>query len=233
MSRSNHNVWSIAILSVAVPALALSAIACGGEPIDVVPQTEEVSPGTAGPSSGATAVPANGTVSGTNPGAGAAAAPWPLVINFQPHDMAAPTGTLADTGEVFGDRGQGLSYGWTVDHTARAVVYDRPLEGIDERFWSLVEMLPGDARWEIAVPNGRYSVRVVVGAPIIFGYPQRISVEGVATVDETPAEYEPWVAGTSVVQVSDGRISVGNTDGVDHNRLCFVEIAPETPAPSP
>ena len=36
-------------------------------------------------------------------------------INFQDSDSETPDGYLADIGEIFGDRGNGYSYGWDVD----------------------------------------------------------------------------------------------------------------------
>lgn len=42
-------------------------------------------------------------------------------VNFQPAGVLPPAGWLADTGEAFGDRGNGFSYGWSADNTANAV----------------------------------------------------------------------------------------------------------------
>jgi glucose/arabinose dehydrogenase len=39
-------------------------------------------------------------------------------INFQPAGVPVPAGYLADTGAVFGNRGNGQSYGWNADNTA-------------------------------------------------------------------------------------------------------------------
>ena len=39
------------------------------------------------------------------------------LLNFQPTAAPIPTRYLADTGQVFGSRGNGLSYGWSSDHT--------------------------------------------------------------------------------------------------------------------
>ena len=41
-------------------------------------------------------------------------------INFQPADSDVPEGYLADAGQVFGDQGNGFSYGWDRDITADA-----------------------------------------------------------------------------------------------------------------
>src|SRR5262249_10127994 len=39
-------------------------------------------------------------------------------INFQPASAAVPVGYLADTGAVFGNRGNGYTYGWNADCSA-------------------------------------------------------------------------------------------------------------------
>src|SRR5687768_17539168 len=39
-------------------------------------------------------------------------------VNFQPAGAAVPAGYVADVGLVYGDRGNGLSYGWDATNTA-------------------------------------------------------------------------------------------------------------------
>ncbi len=78
-------------------------------------------------------------------------------INFQPASVGAPQDYLIDSGAVFGDRGNGLRYGWSSDISASA--RRRGSNDVrDQRYDTLLHMyLPSqgyDASWEIAVPNG-------------------------------------------------------------------------------
>ncbi|HET6146107.1 MAG TPA: hypothetical protein VFH68_01125 [Polyangia bacterium] len=161
---------------------------------------------------------------GAAPEEPAATATDALRIDFQPRDAATSPGYFPDTGEVFGERGNGLHYGWTIAHTESAYSFERPFSALDVRLWTLIEMDGGAAAaWEIAVPTGSYLVTVVAGGPQVAA-PQRVSVEGVPVLDVTPGDYAPWVKGSAVVFVSDGRLSLANPGGGPGTRLCSVDI---------
>src|SRR5689334_19631369 len=79
-------------------------------------------------------------------------------INFQKATPAAPAGYFIDSGQVFGDRGNGLAYGWDADNTASARDRNNSLSP-NQRYDTLTHMqLYGTRTWEIAVPNGSYTV---------------------------------------------------------------------------
>ena len=48
-----------------------------------------------------------------------------IMINFQPPTMIVPEGYLKDSGALFGDRGNGYSYGWSCDLEALGDYRDR------------------------------------------------------------------------------------------------------------
>jgi hypothetical protein len=52
-------------------------------------------------------------------------------------------------------------------------------------------------------------------------------VEGVLTVSGSPSSAARWVEGTSVVTVSDGRLTLRSGSGAVNNKLCFVKIWPQ------
>src|SRR4051812_13091767 len=79
-----------------------------------------------------------------------------VAINFQPAPSAIPDGYFADTGATFGDRGNGMSFGWNADNSANT--RDKNLTS-DQRYDTLAHMQKGGTfTWEIAVPNGDYAV---------------------------------------------------------------------------
>ena len=160
--------------------------------------------------------------------------PGPTIhVNFQPSSASAPAGYLIDAGLVYRDRGNGQSYGWNADNTAQ--MRDRSSSASpDQRYDTLAYMqrpLNPDAFWEVAVPNGTYVVRVVAGDPAYFDSSYKILVEGVLTVNGTSSSASRWVEGTSTVTVSDGRITIRNAPGATSNKICFVDITPQGPAP--
>jgi hypothetical protein len=147
-------------------------------------------------------------------------------INFQPAAAPVPASHLADSGLIFGNRGNGQSYGWNADNTAQT--RDRNLANSpDQRYDTLTHLQkPGnpDAFWEIAVPNGTYRVRVVSGDASYFDSVFRLSAENVLTVNGTPNSSTRWIEGTSTVTVADGRLTLRNASGASNNKICFVEI---------
>jgi YVTN family beta-propeller protein len=154
--------------------------------------------------------------------------PFPVVkINFQPTGAAVPAGYLRDDGAVFGNRGNGHSYGWNVSNTS--FTRDRnSTRSPDQRYDTLNHMQKsgGGRSWEIAVPNGTYEVVVVSGDADHIDSVFRLTVEGVLTVSGTPTSATRWFAGTNTVTVSDGRLTVSNGTGSSNNKICFIDITP-------
>ena len=68
-----------------------------------------------------------------------------------------------DSGDVFGSRGNGQTYGW--NQSATSFSRDRNnLNSPDQQHDTLIHtQLYGTRTWEIAVPNGQYSVHLVAG----------------------------------------------------------------------
>jgi hypothetical protein len=82
----------------------------------------------------------------------------------------------------------------------------------------------GTFTWELAVPNGTYSVKVVAGDPSYFDSVYKINAEAVTIVNGTPSSGTRWFEGTASVTVSDGRLTLSNASGSSNNKLCFVEV---------
>src|SRR5207249_276764 len=100
-------------------------------------------------------------------------------INFQDSTSAGFSGYLADRGAAFGARGNGFSYGWNANNSANAINRNLP-NSRDERYDTLNQMQSSsnpNAFWEIAVPNGTYTVRLVAGDPGFFDSVYKINVE--------------------------------------------------------
>ncbi|RKY05295.1 MAG: hypothetical protein DRP66_10695, partial [Planctomycetota bacterium] len=88
----------------------------------------------------------------TDPGGG-------IYINFQPSGSPVPSGYLVDSGDAYGDRGNGQMYGWD---TTVAETHDRDINP-DQRYDTLIQM--DNDTWELEVPNGNYVVDLVMGDP--------------------------------------------------------------------
>jgi hypothetical protein len=153
-------------------------------------------------------------------------------VNFQSATQGSrevPEGYLPDYGDVFGDRGNGWSYGWTVDKTASS--RDRDIDP-DQRYDthnSLNMWNTGMGNWEIELPNATYDIYIVGGDPGYLDSTQSYIVEGVTVEDPTP--YPPgnttgskFDECTVTVAVNDGRLTIEPVSGVGYVKICFVHI---------
>jgi hypothetical protein len=156
------------------------------------------------------------------------AAAFSLKVNFQPASSAVPSGYVADSGAVYGDRGNGYTYGWDA---SGAQTRDRDsASSLDQRYDTLLMMHDGGPyTWEAAVPNGTYVVHVVMGDADYNNSVYKLNVEGVLTVDGTPTGSNRWIEGTQTVTVSDGKLTISNASGSDNNKIDFVEITSASP----
>jgi N-acetylneuraminic acid mutarotase len=149
-------------------------------------------------------------------------------VNFQPAASPVPAGYVADGGAVFGDRGAGLSYGWNAPNANYA--RDRnDARSPDQRYDTVNQMqrAGGGTVWEIAVPNGTYSVRIVAGDAGAYDSNYAISAEGTTVVSGKPTSVVRWYEGTKSITVTDGRLTVTSAAGSANNKICFIDIRQE------
>jgi len=145
-------------------------------------------------------------------------------INFQAPTTAVPSGYLADSGNLFADRGNGLSYGWNVNHTDET--RDRG-GSTDPRLASLIQMHSGGT-WEIAVPNGAYNVTVSVGDGG-FASSYTLNVEGVNYWTNQSLAAAQFASLTKTVMVSDGRLTINQGAAPEEStRINYVLLSATT-----
>ncbi|MEL7160480.1 MAG: putative Ig domain-containing protein, partial [Bacteroidota bacterium] len=167
-------------------------------------------------------------------------------INFQDDSFAPPTGYLADEGAAYGDRGNGLIYGWIDPVTelpldafasARGAARDVTDASSDEikRLHSLNmfdRKNAGEPRdWEIALPNGTYVVELAAGDPDFTDSRHTIRAEGVTVIDDfVPTLADFFAVGTATVEVLDGKLTLDDVgagaDELGNSKILYVNIAP-------
>src|SRR5581483_12444356 len=133
-------------------------------------------------------------------------------INFEsPATTGTYPGYVADIGSVYGARGGGLTFGWSAANQSNARQRNSRLSA-DLRYDTLNQMQANGAalKWEIAVPNGTYSVHLVAGDPKYFDSVYKLKVENTTVLTGTPSSSKRWFEATASVQVSDGRLTVSN-----------------------
>jgi hypothetical protein len=147
-----------------------------------------------------------------------------IKINFQPAGAPTPDGYLVDDGSQYSNRGNGYTYGWDRDN--RANLRDREAGSSPNQAYDTFAHMQrsGTFTWKMAMRTGQYQVRVVAGDPNEYDSVYRIQVEGVMVVNGTPSASSPWMDGTVVVNVNDGKLSITNASGSRNNKIAFIEI---------
>jgi glucose/arabinose dehydrogenase len=125
------------------------------------------------------------------------------LINFQPAGAPIPTRYAPDSGEVFGLRSNGWSYGWSSDHTTMG--RERGAEA-DQRLDTLIHFHQGQS-WELALPNGLYEVTAAVG-DASFSSTYTLNVESVNYWNSLALTAGDFRVKTLQVTVGDGRLTL-------------------------
>ena len=154
-------------------------------------------------------------------------------IDFAAEGTVPDDGYALDAGAAFGDRGNGLQYGWSQESTG--LFRDRGTAHPERRYNTIAHMeLMGDRTWELAVPAaGVYQVRIVSGDPVYLNGDYKIDAEGTPVVRGTPTAEQPFVDATADVTVTDGRLTLTSADGSYNNRLNFIEVTRIDPDADP
>ncbi|HAT09221.1 MAG TPA: hypothetical protein DCS97_01180, partial [Planctomycetes bacterium] len=144
-------------------------------------------------------------------------------INFQPAAAAPFAGYQVDDGSVYGDRGNGSTYGWATVNTANT--RDRnAATSIDQRYDTLNHLQKTTGQgWSLAVPNGTYEVHLVCGDPSYTDTVNTIAIEGSVSTD--PDGQDNFDEYTVQVTVSDGRLNIAPGTGAINAKLSFIEVS--------
>ena len=93
----------------------------------------------------------------------------------------------------------------------------------DQRYDTLEQFTT--QKWEIAVPNGTYSVHIVAGDPGYIDSVYKINAENVTVVSGTPTSGQHWFDATATVTVSDGQLTLTSGSGYSNNKIDFIEVS--------
>ncbi len=167
-------------------------------------------------------------------------------INFQDNTFLPPAGYTADVGQAYGDQGQGLFFGWInpitkapQENASSARGTERGVSNASSEEDKLLRSLnmfnranvipPVPRDWEIAVPNGRYTVELAAGDPDFYDSRHTIRAEGVPVIDGfVPTASDYYRTGTATVEVTDGKLTlddVGAT-GAGNSKILYLNLAP-------
>ncbi len=158
--------------------------------------------------------------------AGTLSAGETVKINFQLAGAPVPEGYLPDTGLMFGDRGNGYSYGWNRDMTGET--RDRNNAAApDQRYDTLIHFRDVGAVWEIALEPGTYRVHIVCGDPSNADSNNPIVLEG-QLLSLDPDGLDNFDEFNFTIAVTDGRLSWSSPAG-SYVKACFIDIESTRP----
>lgn len=151
-------------------------------------------------------------------------------INFETTTTSTPASYLRDAGEVFGERGNGLRYGWSVDMTDRARERSNPASP-DLVHDTLLHMFDIDPSlslqtWSIELPNGLYRIDILAGDADFQNSMLAIQANGAVTVSEPNSSASPWQRGQAFVDVRNGLLELDHAIGAINNKINAIEITP-------
>ncbi|CCH30852.1 Ig-like domain-containing protein [Actinosynnema sp. NPDC047251] len=164
-------------------------------------------------------------------------AAFSLKVNFSDQATTPPAGYVRDFGEAYGTRAGGHTYGWVAVGTTTplSLVGNGRNRGTpDVRLGTFVHAqlpagsagVPTPGSWELAVPNGVYSVTVAVGdAGTATDSTHYVDVEdqsGVAAFKPTASVKH--ASATRVVTVADGRLTLSPRAG-SNSKFDYVDVA--------
>ena len=149
-----------------------------------------------------------------------------IKINFQLASAPVPEGYLPDGGQLFGDQGNGYTYGWSQDMSDST--RDRNSGNApDQRYDTLIHFFARGAVWEIELLPGTYRVFIVCGDPSNADSNNAIELEG-ELLAEDPDGLDSFDEFEFRVLVTDGRLTWSEPAG-SYVKPCFIEIESSKP----
>ncbi len=145
-------------------------------------------------------------------------------IDFQPAASPAIPGYFQDNGATFGDRQNGLIYGWNVNLSSDTRIRRSRL-ATDPRYDTLVAFRPGDT-WQIGLPDGSYEVHIALGDAKTLSGLHEVLLQGMPLVFVSRKK-ELWAEWDEQVQVTDGVLSITAPGGIKHlksDEIDYVDI---------
>jgi hypothetical protein len=162
--------------------------------------------------------------------------PFEAHINFQPGPTPVFAGYSNDTGQAYGVRTDGLTYGWLDTAgapTANPNTRNRNnAASPDERYDTLnhVQTASGTFNWAILVPNGAYQVSITAGDPDYYtGISYQLAAEGVVVANGTPSAANRWISGSQQVTVTDNVLNLTSPLTTTANKINFIDIVAVQP----
>jgi hypothetical protein len=146
-------------------------------------------------------------------------APRQIRVNFELAGSRTPCGWKADTGRVYGERGE-LRFGWNFDHSD--VTRDR--DKVRDQLFDTLSHFHADGVWEIAVDDGPHTVHIGIG-DAEYSSTHFLNIEGSPVWWNQHLEAGSFDEVRKTVYVRDGRLTLDQGGAPEKaTRIDFIEI---------
>jgi len=147
--------------------------------------------------------------------------PLNIAINFQPYDVAIPTGFLVDSGDSYSDQ---RGYGWVSLPNSLGTRDRNNALSPDQSYDTFIHLSP-TAVWQYKLANGTYKVTVVMGDPTYPDTTQAMQIENQVVIPPTAlSPTQPWIEKQATIEVKDQNLTVSFT-GSTVGKLCWIKIS--------
>ncbi|MFC1569660.1 arylsulfotransferase family protein [bacterium] len=141
-------------------------------------------------------------------------------INFQPDYVTPPNDYMMDVGAAYSTKSNGYSYGWLKGANERAQFRDTYE---DVRYATFNYLKKTDPHiWEIEVPNGKYSVHLVMGDPSQTDQINHFKIEETEVQDPDGGDHFDEFALAPIVR--DNKLTLSPAALSENAKICFIEI---------
>lgn len=144
-----------------------------------------------------------------------------VAVNFQPPSVSLPNGYLLDSGTAYNAQ---LGRGWTRGPSSMGTRDRDNSLSPDQAYDTMIHVDPASV-WEIAVPNGTYTVTVCSGDATFPAGTQNIQAEGVSVINNKILSASTrWLEETATITATDGRLTITFSGSTSPARLCWLTI---------
>ncbi len=157
-------------------------------------------------------------------------------INYTSSSGISVPGYLSDIGLAYGNRGNGLNFGWSRDDRANGIdrnAANAPDE-LQDSFHAMHGQGTANITWRLALPNGDYSVHLIAGDPADTTSLYKINVGagptgGVTAINGRASAASPWLENTVAITVTQGLLYVTSGSGAQNSKIDAIDITPLPP----
>ena len=147
--------------------------------------------------------------------------PFDFSVSFQPADAPLQEGFSLDSGLAYNSS---LGYGWTALPASTGTRDRNDTSSPDQSYDTMIHVA-STGQWEIEIPNGEYTVSIIVGDAQYPNSTNYVQVEDVPFfTGETLSQQEKWLSVSKSVLISDTKLTIDFKNSSPYTKICLLKI---------